>query len=234
MFAEKYANTSEFSVYRCKSTTHCPAGEPGSCAPGRVGRGCGSCPVGFYSALAESILFWRGCFHYKLLKAMASNLRALASERLKFVALSGGDHGKCNVCTASRHRDKFSRQTQREKERDRGTRVTLNSSELTVLDWFAFWEPLPFSKVSTPGAYLIILCVVILGLGALQFLKRRVRLTVKIFHILGGSDQHVESIASIICLSHRVAIASGGEWATHVFFQTIHLRIRVVTTCVLN
>eukprot|EP00913_Durusdinium_trenchii_P002874 g2661.t1 len=98
MFAEKYANTSEFSVYRCKSTTHCPAGEPGSCAPGRVGRGCGSCPVGFYS----------------------------------------GDHGKCNVCT-----------------------------------------------VSTPGAYLIILCVVILGLGALQFLKRRVRLTVKIFHILG-------------------------------------------------
>lgn len=149
MFAEKYANTSEFSVYRCKSTTHCPAGEPGSCAPGRVGRGCGSCPVGFYS----------------------------------------GDHGKCNVCT-----------------------------------------------VSTPGAYLIILCVVILGLGALQFLKRRVRLTVKIFHILGMMvSQIIVAMQALAAILHFSLDLRDPAKTLFEFLKVFQLKVEHLRfSCVVN
>ena len=35
-----------FSVFLCKDQQHCPKGPPGTCAPGRVRRGCGSCSAG--------------------------------------------------------------------------------------------------------------------------------------------------------------------------------------------
>ena len=32
-----------------ENEAHCPLAEPGSCAAGRVGRGCGSCEFGLYA-----------------------------------------------------------------------------------------------------------------------------------------------------------------------------------------
>lgn len=42
--------TAQYSVYRCRNSQECPAGELGSCAPGRTGIGCGNCLENHYTS----------------------------------------------------------------------------------------------------------------------------------------------------------------------------------------